>query len=419
MPFNLSKRPSVKIGIEMSDYCQAAKSLSLPVARIRAVDEVESAGSGFLSDSARPKILFEGHLFYRSLGKLGLAEKARKLDPTVCYPAWTKKYYIGRNGEYARLASATEICHKLKVSDAVALAAASWGRYQILGSNYAACGFDSVEDYVEAMFLDEDNHLEAFVEYLDATGLDEVLRKGLYEKFAARYNGPGYKRNGYQIKIPNAVRKFEKQRVDCKSTEHVVSAMPGERFTNPEQDGFENTSMDDRHTEAPEPSDTGGDDTKAGSDGKNGSQWQETPNAEASTTINMPGSGSQTTDTQKKIEAASNLPDISIPAKIKTGFTKLWAFIYAVITGTILIPSWIQSGITFDSIRGIGGLLWDSRYLIAGVLLIWFIVTKYESITLRKKAIDANTNPEKGNVVLTSEPPDKSIWSTVKGWFGK
>ena len=63
--------------------------------------------------------------------------------------------------------------------------------------------------------------------------------------------------------------------------------------------------------------------------------------------------------------------------------------------------------------------MWDSRYLIAGVLLVWFIVTKYESITLRKKTIDTNTNPEKGNVVLTPEPPRQTIWGTVKGWFGK
>lgn len=247
--FNLSKRENVKVGIDMADYCRISKQLSMPVAKIRGVDEVESAGSGFLSGSLRPKILFEGHLFYKSLLKLGFAVQAKKLEPTIAYPTWTKQFYIGREGEYARLAKATELCHQFGISDGYALKAASWGRFQILGSNFSVCGFDSVESYVEAMFVDEDNHLEAFAEYIVGVGIDDELRDGNIVGFVSKYNGPGYLRNNYQIKLPNAISKFEKQKIDCRKIleGQVVDVMPGERVSNPADSGFDNTGLDDRY----------------------------------------------------------------------------------------------------------------------------------------------------------------------------
>jgi len=246
--FNLSARRNVKIGIDMVDFCAAGQRLKMPIAKIRGVDEVESAGSGFSLASKRPKILFEGHLFYAELRRKGLHIKAQMIDPTICYPKWTKAHYIGRDGEYARLAKATEICHALGVTDGIALRCASWGRYQILGSNFIACGYDSVEQMVEAMFLDEDNHLEAFCEYIVNTGIDDELRRGDIIGFVRRYNGPLYARNNYHIKLPRAIERFEKQKVNCREIEgQVVAAMPGLRDPNPAAEGFANTGFDERY----------------------------------------------------------------------------------------------------------------------------------------------------------------------------
>lgn len=232
----------------MVDFCAAGQRLKMPIAKIRGVDEVESAGSGFSLASKRPKILFEGHLFYAELRRKGLHIKAQMIDPTICYPKWTKAHYIGRDGEYARLAKATEICHALGVTDGIALRCASWGRYQILGSNFIACGYDSVEQMVEAMFLDEDNHLEAFCEYIVNTGIDDELRRGDIIGFVRRYNGPLYARNNYHIKLPRAIERFEKQKVNCREIEgQVVAAMPGLRDPNPAAEGFANTGFDERY----------------------------------------------------------------------------------------------------------------------------------------------------------------------------
>jgi hypothetical protein len=247
MPFNLSRRPNPKIGITTADFCYVSKQSDIPVAEIRTVDEVESAGSGFLTSSQRPKLLFEGHYFYKQLKRHGLAQKAAKLQPTLCYPTWTSRFYVGREGEYVRIAKATELCHHFGISDAAALNSASWGRYQIMGANYRLAGYDSVEAFVEAMFQDEMRHLEAFAEYINSSMLDDELRQHRWAAFALAYNGPGYKRNNYHIKLPNAFARFSRMRVDCSSLEHVVSAMPGDRSKNPAPHSFANTSLDSRY----------------------------------------------------------------------------------------------------------------------------------------------------------------------------
>jgi peptidoglycan hydrolase-like protein with peptidoglycan-binding domain len=87
-----------------ADLVQAADTLGVPVACVRAVNEVESRGSGFLTDG-RPAILFERHIFWKRL-------QARGIDPAPIaakYPnllSQTPGGYQGNAAEYARLASA-------------------------------------------------------------------------------------------------------------------------------------------------------------------------------------------------------------------------------------------------------------------------------------------------------------------------
>lgn len=255
MSFDLNKRPNVKLGIEIEDYCLAAKNLACSVADIRAIDEIESAGSGFLTRSKIPKILFEGQVFYRIIKKnhgVAMAQKAAAIDGTICYAKWTHAHYIGREGEYVRLEKAIEICKRLGLPERYALMAASWGRFQILADNYKMVGFDSPEAMVEAMFLDEDNHLEAFCKFIIAARIADDLRNHNWDVVARVYNGPGYAKQGYHIKLPRAWRKFNAMKVDCAAVlkGHVVDVMPGEREANPSVVGFDNTRLDDRYTDS-------------------------------------------------------------------------------------------------------------------------------------------------------------------------
>ena len=73
-------------------WSQLAKSLGVEEPALRAVAEVESAGSGFLADRDLPKILFEGHAFHRLTGGRFDAHK------DISYPKWDKTKYKGPVG---------------------------------------------------------------------------------------------------------------------------------------------------------------------------------------------------------------------------------------------------------------------------------------------------------------------------------
>jgi len=82
---------------------EAATKYDLPVSTIQAVIYVESGGSGFLP-SEKPKILFEGHIFWRELKKLGIDPNKYVVgNENVLYMNWTKAFYVGGDGEHERL----------------------------------------------------------------------------------------------------------------------------------------------------------------------------------------------------------------------------------------------------------------------------------------------------------------------------
>ena len=167
----------------------AAKSLGCAVAAVRAVIAVESSG-GFLPDG-RPKILFERHYFCR-LTKGAYDAK---------HPGISNKKFGGYKGgaaEYARLEEA------IGLNRDAALRSASWGAFQIMGDNCKLAGFKNVEDYVAAMVAGEAGQLDAFVNFVKSTNLDDELRRGDWAGFARGYNGPAYAVNKYDKKLAAA-----------------------------------------------------------------------------------------------------------------------------------------------------------------------------------------------------------------------
>lgn len=166
-----------------------------------ALARVEAVGNGFLPDS-RPKILFEGHIFWRELKKIGIdpAPFSREF-PDIVFPKWTRQYYKGGSAEYERLEQAKVI------EESAAYQAASWGAFQIMGFNYGACGFASVHDFVAAMSCGFKEQLEASVNFLTKTDSVRFLRNHDWATFAKRYNGPGYAQNKYDEKLKAAYNK--------------------------------------------------------------------------------------------------------------------------------------------------------------------------------------------------------------------
>lgn len=182
--------------ITEADLLDAADMLGVELAAVKAVAEVESAGGGFLPDG-RPKILFESYQFHRKTG--GIFDDTH---PAVSKPKWTRDY-LGGEKEYDRLAEA------IKLNRPAALMSTSWGRFQIMGFNHRAAGFNNVEAFVSAMVEGEPAQLRAFVTLLQNWGLTEALRKRDWPRFAARYNGTGYKANQYDVKLARAYAKHK------------------------------------------------------------------------------------------------------------------------------------------------------------------------------------------------------------------
>ena len=140
-----------------------------------------------------------------------LTAPAPALTPATPRAVWNRALYAKgptpdrRNtGEHNRLMRATTL------NRAAALMATSWGRFQILGENFATAGFATLQDFINAMYANEGAQLDAVVNYLKndrrthrTTGrtMLEAIRVGDWESFARLYNGPAYRENGYADKL--------------------------------------------------------------------------------------------------------------------------------------------------------------------------------------------------------------------------
>lgn len=183
-----------------SDLIAAAERLGVPLASIKAVNEVESRGRGFLPDG-RPVILFERHVFWKQL-------VAHDVDPAQYgeRPAILSRQrggYAGGAAEYVRLAYA------MQIHAAAAQEAASWGSFQIMGYHWKALGFTDIESFVATQHRSEGDQLATFTAFvLTDAALHRALKAKKWAQFARLYNGPAYAENLYDIKLARAYARF-------------------------------------------------------------------------------------------------------------------------------------------------------------------------------------------------------------------
>ena len=181
-----------------ADYVSVANAMGVAVATIQGVIDVEAAGHGF-DYSSRPKILTEPHVFYRLLGEG--AKRNQAVASGIAYEHWgMKPYPKTSDGNYVRLQQ------MMAIDEDCALRATSWGLTQIMGDNYAECEYNTVLEMVEDYMTGEAAQLVAFQHLLENWHLIPALKKRNAAAFAARYNGPGFKKNGYDTKLIHAWR---------------------------------------------------------------------------------------------------------------------------------------------------------------------------------------------------------------------
>lgn len=183
-----------------SDLKRAAQALDVPLAAVKAVNEVESRGTGFLADG-RPVILFERHIMHRRLAAAGLdAPALAQQHPAIVSTA--RGGYLGGAAEHRRLDQARAL------HTPSAIESASWGLFQIMGFHWELLGYDGPAQYEASMRQSEGKQLDAFVRFIIANpNLHTALRDRKWARFAAGYNGPAYKDNNYDVRMARAYRR--------------------------------------------------------------------------------------------------------------------------------------------------------------------------------------------------------------------
>jgi N-acetylmuramidase-like protein len=171
---------------------RAAADLGCSLPALQAVVDVESAGRGFLSDGSA-KVLFEGHVFYKYT-------HGRYADthPSLCYRKWTKEHYArGATADERGAGELERLAHAIDLNRPAAMMSASYGMFQLMGFNFALCGYTHVGSFYDAMCRSAEEQLDAFIEYIEHTGLADELRDRRWGDFARRYNGPAFSQNRY------------------------------------------------------------------------------------------------------------------------------------------------------------------------------------------------------------------------------
>lgn len=191
--------------LTLDDIKQCANYLCVETAALQAVISVETRGAGFNKDGT-PIILFEPHIFYRLLRHKRLKTtliKAIKEIPHLCYPRWGQHPYGTSSSQHARLAVAA------KYDRASALESCSWGLGQVMGFHWHALGYTSLQAFVNAMYQDEKEQLLAMCRFIEKNGLVAALQNKAWEHFARGYNGAGFAKNAYHVKLAKAYECFK------------------------------------------------------------------------------------------------------------------------------------------------------------------------------------------------------------------
>jgi len=190
-------KPSKRI--TENQIVELSKEFGIPVAAVKAIIEVEVGPrrTGFLP-SGRPVVLFEAHWF----GYL-TNYRFNESHPTLSTRNWNRSLYLGGEREWERIEAAA------KLDWSAAHQAASYGLGQVLGVNYKITGFNTIQDFVKAQFESEYSQLKTMFNFIKNRGLIPAINREDWTTVARVYNGPGFAKNNYHIKLAQAYAKYK------------------------------------------------------------------------------------------------------------------------------------------------------------------------------------------------------------------
>ena len=189
------------------DYKEVADSLGLEVPVIKAVVLIE-AGPGLKGfwKPGMPLINFDVTMFRKSAMKRKINLTPYRTSHSVVFTApKIRKYGSLQAAQYVRLDSA------MTIDSVAALEGTFWGMFQIGGFNWFNCQCSSIDEFVDKMKRSERDQLDLFAAFITQLGLVKYLKSHKWAAFALRYNGPSYKRRGYDTKLANAYKRFSQE----------------------------------------------------------------------------------------------------------------------------------------------------------------------------------------------------------------
>ena len=167
--------------------------------QVRAVAKVESAGGGW-NDQGQPKILWERHYFWKRI-KIAI--------PWISNP---------KGGDYTLDANRNgindsweKLCLAACRNPIAAFESASWGKFQIMGAHAKSLGYANALEFAYSMVSDEQAHYQALASFVRVNGLIPAMKAlstnpETCRLFASRYNGSGYAKNAYHVKLAKAMQ---------------------------------------------------------------------------------------------------------------------------------------------------------------------------------------------------------------------
>ncbi|GMU10152.1 hypothetical protein ASNO1_64060 [Corallococcus caeni] len=195
--------------LTQADFEKAAKSLGsgVSVAIVRAYAEVESSGRSGFGLNGLPLIAFEGHKFRSLTKRKGGIYPYDKSHPHLSYEYKNKagkEWQVNNKDQEAAWKTLKEA---MALDHDAALQSCSWGMFQVMGFNYADCGYATINDFVAAMKAGEPGQLSAFVGFCKSKpDLIKAIKARNFTQMARLYNGEDYGR--YDVEIANAYKRY-------------------------------------------------------------------------------------------------------------------------------------------------------------------------------------------------------------------
>lgn len=183
----------------------AAKNAGFEPAALMAIIDVESGGRTHAVVGARrePLIRFEAHFFDRRLSPT--AREVARHEGLAAPTAGAIRNPPGQAARWRMLERAAEIDRR------AAYESTSWGVGQVMGAHWAWLGYESVEALVKEARAGLAGQLRLMLRYIDKAGLAEALRCRDWTAFARGYNGPGYARNSYHLRLALSYRRHARR----------------------------------------------------------------------------------------------------------------------------------------------------------------------------------------------------------------